>query len=616
MKYKTNARKAEEKINELMKWNSNIPISWSYLEGRIETIILETTIEELPLYLNLENYLRPGYSCDSAKWKIPTLFAKVNYHLPTNEDLIHNNQLTTLLYDDSTFNQFYYEHSSINSIEELEEKFSFLKVPYQHFLLSEVKELISCYQDYFISKKEQPSKQAIFQSINNINVEVFQLYNNCDLQFHSPKLIFNLSGRLLSFDEVIALLFLNKIGIDIIIINNKGNADIENYISKEFLNIYYCDKPIIKQPVNDIKIKVKKYIVGFIVSGIILTTGSLVIDGLQGIGDETILTEDIPNIPVDDNVLIDPGATNIEATSQIPKDYNLGLFTRFKANYLDEGLKLTKVVPDKDIYKHILFIRTIESNRFEINTELYPNIYIFNAEYNNGNSKAGVSKKFIIDGSRDIMKLSAGKSYLIDLIQNDEDEVISRITDQYYNNVIFFKRGQQHFYEHPILIEITNKDTNLKQMMRINRTGMDLDYLELEDGRYSINLLDQAPQNMFDVQLRTNDYIIKGSKLYYDRDRNEPVRVIDDELVFYCNLGDIFIIDCKQIFTDDDNDEIFYFDSLDRVYYFSHHGFNEHQYFNKITSNENLSFSLFATDMYGKVVEKKIHIKVVEQPLD
>lgn len=64
MKYRTNAAEAENEINKLMRDQSSIPIKWHYLGQEIKPIVLETTLDEVPLYMDTESYLRPGYSHD------------------------------------------------------------------------------------------------------------------------------------------------------------------------------------------------------------------------------------------------------------------------------------------------------------------------------------------------------------------------------------------------------------------------------------------------------------------------------------------------------------------------------------------------------------------------
>ncbi len=82
----------------------------------------------------------------------------------------------------------------------------------------------------------------ILDAVCKIDDEIFERYNNCDLQYSSPKIIFNLSKRLLESDDIIALLLLNLIGCDVVIFNSKGKADIENYISDSYIDVHHKEQ--------------------------------------------------------------------------------------------------------------------------------------------------------------------------------------------------------------------------------------------------------------------------------------------------------------------------------------------------------------------------------------
>ena len=53
--------------------------------------------------------------------------------------------------------------------------------------------------------------------------------------------IITLSNNPLTWDECLLLLLTNLIGIDVVVINPSGMADIENYIIEDLLDIHYLE---------------------------------------------------------------------------------------------------------------------------------------------------------------------------------------------------------------------------------------------------------------------------------------------------------------------------------------------------------------------------------------
>ncbi len=131
MKYKTNATKAKEHVREILKENSVVPISLQYLNGEIETIVLDTTYDELSLYLSNDNYLRPGYECIDDKLTLATLFTKVNGIDFNIDEFVDSECKNTFYYKDTTQSNFLRYFKKKATMEDFKKKLYPLKTEYQ-----------------------------------------------------------------------------------------------------------------------------------------------------------------------------------------------------------------------------------------------------------------------------------------------------------------------------------------------------------------------------------------------------------------------------------------------------------------------------------------------------
>ena len=68
-------------------------------------------------------------------------------------------------------------------------------------------------------------------------INMLRLY---DYVNNAPAII-TLSNNPLTWDECLLLLLTNLIGIDVVVINPSGMADIENYIIEDLLDIHYLE---------------------------------------------------------------------------------------------------------------------------------------------------------------------------------------------------------------------------------------------------------------------------------------------------------------------------------------------------------------------------------------
>lgn len=256
MKFKTNASHAEKQINKMMKDQVNMPTEWHYLDGSINSVLLETTLDEVGLYFEVPPFIRPGYMAENSKTTFPTLFAKINGS--TNFGFNYKKKkLDHILYlHDQTlwdFQKNFKVDIPSNILDDnlidfkeayrlFDKKLTGMKLTIQDHFIDMLNFLFSDYKTVFMDKYVNITQHDILKSIMRINQKYFVLLNNMDMSYTAPKLIIDLKKKTLDLENSIGLLFLNLLGYDIVVIHETGLTDIENYVQPAYINVFHIDK--------------------------------------------------------------------------------------------------------------------------------------------------------------------------------------------------------------------------------------------------------------------------------------------------------------------------------------------------------------------------------------
>lgn len=289
----TEAFKASEEINEILQdKESGYYKPWQYANCKVHADTLKTTYDEIVLWGKQEAVIRPGWQAGGEYVVIPNIFAKVN---GVHEDIkLYREQISELIEEENTlfFKKLplyrYKFPKNVNKIyarmlnvrEEVDKEklltseywkyqllnpslqdsiadriIEFCKISsfwkYRAFKVNMKLSLINRIVDFFMSfvedkdlREEKLMKISIFAVLTNLDKELLNLLQNFDYPLKVPKIIVYNSNkrRNLSFADAITLMFMNSMGVDIVIFNPGGTSDIENYVKEGYYDIHRLEE--------------------------------------------------------------------------------------------------------------------------------------------------------------------------------------------------------------------------------------------------------------------------------------------------------------------------------------------------------------------------------------
>lgn len=210
------------------------------------------------------------------------------------------------------------------------------------------------------------------------------------------------------------------------------------------------------------------------------------------------------------------------------------------------------------------------------------------------------------DGTLTSYNIDIGNEYTIHIIRDDDYDnwLIYKAHDEFYNDIIFYEADNSgDFLRQYIQINAYHHEYESTFKYMIYETGMDFN---LADGRYTFELKESQFTDNFNMKLAHTEYIVKNGILYYfEETDNVPIDVIEGNLIYFCNENDMVMIDCSKIFKDKNDDFLYYNTSLWVDSFHSETGFNEHMFHHQMSGNTE-EFYIYATDMYGDTLRKKV----------
>lgn len=294
----TQAFKASEEIMDILHdEESNCYKPWQFADYKVYTDTLRTTYEEIAILGKEEAMIRPGWKVEKNHVVIPNIFSKVK---GVHEDTkLYREEVRNLVEQENclffkkfpfyrkklpkninkTYYDFlnikgeidkkklitsdYWKYEKLSSIlqQEIADKIvEFCKVSdlwkYKTFKVKLRFSLINKLVGFILSvfnkrvTDEKLMKVSIFGVLTNLNEDLLNLLQGFDYPMKVPKIIIynNNKGRNLTFQDAITLLFMNSMGVDIVIYNPAGMSDIENYVKEEYYDIHRLEDIIDNLP--------------------------------------------------------------------------------------------------------------------------------------------------------------------------------------------------------------------------------------------------------------------------------------------------------------------------------------------------------------------------------
>ncbi len=284
----TQAYKISEEIMDILHdEESGCFKPWQFADYKIKADTLKTTYDEIVLLGKQEAMIRPGWNIREREVNVPNLFSKVN---GVHEDIkIYREEINSLVEEENTllfkklplykkkykknvskaFFQIsdingnldkerlltseYWKYKKVNPVMQgimAEKIIEFCKIPslwkYDNFKVKVKLSIIDRIKAFLFSladkeeKEKKDMKLSTFAVLTNLHEELLDLLQNFDYPLKVPKIIVynNNKGRGMTFQDALTLIFMNTLGVDIIIYNPAGASDIENYVKEGYYDVH------------------------------------------------------------------------------------------------------------------------------------------------------------------------------------------------------------------------------------------------------------------------------------------------------------------------------------------------------------------------------------------
>lgn len=288
----TEAYKIREEINEVLHdEESGYYRPWQFADHRVQANTLKTTYDEVVLWGKQEAMIRPGWKIGTKDVVVPNIFSKVNgvhedvklyreqvaalvdeknvlffkkfplykQKLPGNIKKIYSKLLNVRgeIHKEKLLTSEYWKYKKLSpalqeSIADRIVEFCRISPFWKHktYKVNLKLSIIDRLVDFVMSlvDKESRDKKAmkisIFAVLTNLNQELLDLLQKFDYPLKVPKIIIynNNRGKNLTFADAITIMFMNSMGVDIVIFNPGGASDIENYIKEEYFDIHRLER--------------------------------------------------------------------------------------------------------------------------------------------------------------------------------------------------------------------------------------------------------------------------------------------------------------------------------------------------------------------------------------
>lgn len=250
----TLTKQIEREVQEQLFTGTGMYAPWQFRGGYTRSILLDTILEDIMVYLREPAKLRDGFRVDDNVVSIPCLFKKIDgvdrniqeyqrilkycVESPGTLVCLNNEILDEGIVNDAVYQLMFCQLSDGTfDIEEIKKlpiyKFSKYNEDVQNFLLKKMNEVLKR-KDIFVKEFDREGKLKFVDMILSLNEKIIRLIDNFDYTDQIPKLvIFIEKDNTISPPMQELLGYLHVVGMDIIIFNPSGALNLKHVLKSE-----------------------------------------------------------------------------------------------------------------------------------------------------------------------------------------------------------------------------------------------------------------------------------------------------------------------------------------------------------------------------------------------
>lgn len=287
----TDAYEASEEFRSVLHDRDSFAYKpWQFQNDEVCADTLKTTYDEISIWGQHEAMLRPGFRIEEGVVHVPNLFSKVNGVPDDREDFMDKvgilaRQKNTLffkklpmsrprrirlvgkLYRSVLDNKGNVDRDRLLSSEQWPYRglkpatqeaiagriAAMCTVPdfwkYRNFRTRLSLGLLDKLRDYLLFMNDYSAKDLYYMKLSTFQVlmtledRFYDLLQNFDFPMAIPKIIIynNGSDSEFTFQDAVILMFMNSLGVDVVIFNPAGTSDIENFVKGDFYDSHTLD---------------------------------------------------------------------------------------------------------------------------------------------------------------------------------------------------------------------------------------------------------------------------------------------------------------------------------------------------------------------------------------
>lgn len=276
----TVAYRAAREIDSMLQTEESVFFRpWALREHSVSSLTLKTTYDELFIMAKAQSFIRPNFNVASNKVTIPVVFGKImgvsrnrkeywdRLFEMTNQENSYLIKQFPILHETNADFSLHYKNALTNNQLDVQKlmrgnywkPLSRLPQSIQQTIaegLVETVESVDLFHPIGNETKEE-LKVYLFKQVTRIPEEMVRMIQKYDFSKEVPKIILYLNEKTgyLSRCDSVLLLFLNKIGFDVLIYNPTGHNDIEQFLVTHLYDIHWLDDMVFDLEMKEPSIK-------------------------------------------------------------------------------------------------------------------------------------------------------------------------------------------------------------------------------------------------------------------------------------------------------------------------------------------------------------------------